>query len=431
MLKYFDWFPRVVRANQEATITIRPLHAHVNFPDDKQMHARVYSCEETGESSLHDGAEPIEMHVEDGAMTLRHVFEGEQEHVVLIFSGEESDRRNRNFFNIYSLEDDLFCRRPYKGDTHIHSFRSDGEEAPAYVVAANRKIGYDFIALTDHRNLSASLEAIAAFDGVDIDLSLFPGEEVHIPDNRIHIVNFGGNFGVNDLFASDPEKCSAEVAEIESNLTDLVPGMERFKSQYASCLWAFEKIREAGGMGVFAHPYWLAGQTYNAPEPMIAQMFQDQPYDAFELIGGAELDSYEFNLLQVARYYEERTKGRAIPVVGGCDSHGCENGRLFSWFYTIAFARSNELTDIIASVKDLYSVAVDALPDTLARAHGPFRLVKYAHFLMKHVFPQHDELCVEEGRLMLAHAGGDPDATAALGRLKGRCKNLYHHLWQV
>mgnify|MGYP003319764264 FL=1 len=77
-----------------------------------------------------------------------------------------------------------------------------------------RKIGLDFMALTDHRKNEPSLPAIRAYDGVPIDLRIYPGEEVHPPNNPVHMVNFAGSFSVNELF-EDKEKYQAEVDQIE------------------------------------------------------------------------------------------------------------------------------------------------------------------------------------------------------------------------
>jgi hypothetical protein len=193
--------------------------------------------------------------------------------------------------------------------------------------------------------------------------------------------------------------------------------------------WAFDKVREAGGLAVFCHPYWAFGAHYSLAEAYIDYIFATQPFDALELIGGFMLHETESNLLQVARYHEERARGRVLPIVGASDSHGCERGDLFGWYYTIVFSSSSELSELLATIKDGYSVAVDALPGADARVHGPFRLVKYAHYLLREIFPFHDELCVDEGRSMRQYLSGDPDAGEALARTTGRVARLYDGLW--
>ncbi|HOJ12011.1 MAG TPA: hypothetical protein PK733_15675 [Clostridiales bacterium] len=153
-------------------------------------------------------------------------------------------------------------------------------------------------------------------------------------------------------------------------------------------------------------------------------MFDTQPYDAFELLGGYHLSEVESNTLQVARYHEEISKGKKIPIVGSTDSHGCEKGSLFGWYYTIVFSHTSELQDIIGNIKSLHSVAVEALPNEKVRVYGPFRLVKYALFLIREVFPAHDALCFEEGKLMLDYISGDKSVSDKLGRLKGQTTEL-------
>jgi len=193
--------------------------------------------------------------------------------------------------------------------------------------------------------------------------------------------------------------------------------------------WTFDKIREAGGLGVFCHPYWTFGAHYSLAEAYIEHIFATRPFDAYEVIGGFNQTEPEANHLQVARYHEERARGRVFPIVGASDSHGCERGDLFGWYYTIVFAPTAELADLIDGIKAGYSVAVEALPHEQARPHGPFRLVKYALFLLREVLPVHDELCAEEGFWMHRHIAGDPTAAAGLAGCAGRCGRLYDALW--
>lgn len=417
---YFDVFPRVVRANSSQTVTVRPLFGHVRFQPGQEWTVSLIPCE--GVDGQVGRSVPLHwtLSSEEGALQIPCVFSGEQEYTLLL----EGPDRQQVDFRLFALEPDLFERKPYKGDFHMHTHHSDGVESPAYVAAACRKIGMDFMAITDHRRYAPSLEAIQAFDGVETDLRIYPGEEVHPPDNWVHILNFGGSFSVNDLFRED--RYRAEVEAIMATL-DLPEGVDRYP--YASCVWCYEQIRAGGGLGVFCHPYWVSNKRYDVPQYLTSLLFERQPYDALELIGGYHRFEIESNTLQVARYQEERARGKRIPIVGVSDSHGCETGALFGWYYTVAFSPSTDLPDLVTSIKDLYSVAVEALPGETARAFGPFRLVRYAQYLMREIFPAHDRLCLEEGRLLLAYAGGDISAAAALAALKSRTAKLYAHLW--
>lgn len=424
---YFELTPRIVRADRKATVRIRPLFDHCRFEPDAEYAVSYFPAEEFALRSGWPATSRLILKPSRGALRVPLYFEGEQEHVLLVERVSDGQRKPVGEFRLYSLAPDLFVRRPYKGDFHIHSCRSDGLESPGYVAGACRRIGMDFMALTDHRRHAPSLEAQRAYARLDVDLRIHPGEEVHPPDNPVHIVNFGGGFSLSEFFARKEKRYRREVKAVQQKLGPLPPGVNAY--QYASCLWCFDRIREAGGLGVFCHPYWFTDHRYAPAGALTSHLFRMQPFDAYEVIGGYELHAVDSNTLQVARYHDERAAGRRIPIVGASDAHGCEAGQFFGWYYTIVFAPSPGLPDVIENVKMLYSVAVEALPGAAARAYGPFRLVKYALFLLRELMPQHDELCREEGRLMLARLAGDHDAAGMLSRLKGRTGALLDSFW--
>ena len=173
-------------------------------------------------------------------------------------------------------------------------------------------------------------------------------------------------------------------------------------------------------MGIFCHPYWLTRQHYHIPGSLTDLFFERQPFDAYELIGGYPLDEVESNALQALRYQEERAHGKHLPVVGVSDAHGCDRGELFGWYYTIVFSPSPELRDLISSVGALFSVAVEHLPGTSARVHGPMRIAAYALFLLREMMPEHDRLCAAEGDAMLDYLAGNKGAAGVLEILSGQ-----------
>jgi len=50
-------------------------------------------------------------------------------------------------------------------------------------------------------------------------------------------------------------------------------------------------------------------------------------------------------------------------------------------------------------------------------------------FLLREVMSQHDEPCVEEGRLVLRHLAGDASALGSLYALVGRTATLPERYW--
>jgi hypothetical protein len=422
---YFDLSPRIVPARQTREITIRSPFGHRAFLPGETHTLHAYPM--GGIPGNYGRGQPDELPFNIQENTLRFIyhFPIEQEYTFILERVGGSQPGWKAEFHIYALEPDLYTRRPFKGDMHMHTHYSDGKESPAYVAAACRRLGMDFIAITDHGQYEPSLEAIKAYQDAPIDLRIFPGEEVHPPDNPVHMLNIGGKFSVNSMFQSSDYR--QHVQALQEQLSNLPPGVDPYF--FASCTWTFDHIRQADGLGVFCHPYWIYGNKYNVPAALTDSLFERQPFDAYELIGGYHRHEFDSNKLQVARYQEERIKGKRLPIIGVSDSHGVERDELAGWYYTILFAPSPELSDVIQGIKDLYSVAVEALPGETPRAYGPLRLVRYALFLLREIFPDHDELCREEGRLMLEYAAGNTNTASQLGIKRGRTTALYNHFW--
>ena len=122
--------------------------------------------------------------------------------------------------------------------------------------------------------------------------------------------------------------------QIDQQLGTLPAGVNRY--QYASCYWAFEKIRQGGGLGIFCHPYWFTRHRYSPAGALTSHLLETQPFDAYELLGGYDRPEIDSNTLQVARYYEERLRAMkyqlwvsVTPMVAKLDRYLVGTIRLF------------------------------------------------------------------------------------------------------
>ncbi len=424
----YDIFPMVFPADQPTEITVRPLGAHVKFPEDVRVTVhRLDSGSPNREFTSWNKTEYASPLCADGCLRFTYTAEKEGELFVRIRTG---DRRIAQL-SVYALADDLADRIPLKGDLHMHTCRSDGREDPGVVCANYRRRGYDFCVITDHHRYYPSVEAIADYAGAKCPLNILPGEEVHLRGTDVHLVNAGGTFSVNGLFewsanytetngslegrrldgsVTPPaivtaEQYEEELKAIEAEYPDCPADVEL--RSFAVCVWALRKIREAGGLGVYAHPYWIA-DMWHVPEPLNRYMLEKHPFDAFEVLGGENY--YEQNGFQTAVYYDEYRQGRIHPIVGSTDTHGStEHNRNADICSTIVFAHKNERTDIVDSIRDRYSVAVDSISKEY-RLVGEFRFQKYASFLMENYFPIHDRWAEVDSEIMRRYFFGGESA---------------------
>ncbi len=447
-LHYYDIYPKVFPAGKEVEISIKPLGAHVDFQKDREYFISINPLEDGNPShytARNNKITPECKIGDNGILTFKYNFETEQQYYIRLYDKKESININRDKIaqlSVYALNEDLCGRYPFMGDLHMHTFRSDGKQSPAVVSANYRKHGYDFFAITDHQRYYPALEAIDAFKDVPIEFNIIPGEEIHLPwvdeyINDVHLVNFGSNYSVNALVEGTqieevgedkskrsykgfpcpdvitPEEYKNQVLALADTLT-IPDNVERYA--YSSCVWIFNHIKSGGGLGIFAHPYWLSN-VFQVPETLTDYLLETHPFDAFEVLGGENY--YEQNGLQTQKYYDDLAKGRRYPIVGSTDSHSSVNNENAYVASTIVFSPLNEKDALIASIKDFYSVAVDGISKEF-RLVGDFRLSKYACFLMNEYFPLHDDLCYEEGRLMKDYACGIDGAEAALRFISGR-----------
>ena len=437
VLHDYDIFPKVFLVGETANMTVKPLGDHVAFAGDytvavlSMAHGRPEVYPQRGNIREYTVTPD-----EDGCIRITHVFPEESEYILRISKEEKVVAT----LSVYALAEDMRGRYPYRGDLHIHTCRSDGKQAPAVVAANYRKNGYDFMVISDHGRYYPSLEAIDAYADVPHEMNIVFGEEVHLPDNDVHIVNFGGKYSVNGLIDIKQQNLESDrravidnpppvltVEQYRQEVNDLIPtlnipeGIEKFT--YAACVWIFNHIRKAEGLGIFAHPYWIVG-PYQVPESFCEYMTRTHPFDAFEVLGGERY--FQHNCFQAIRYYEDKAKGIHYPIVGSTDSHNSQAehnpGALIC--STFVFAKENERAALIEAIKQEYSVAVDTISKEY-RLVGDLRLVKYTRFLLDEFTPLHDELCYEDGRLMKAYATGDPDGAEGLKFIYGRMEKLY------
>ena len=441
VLYHYDVYPKVFLGDRIQCITIQPLGKKSEFISNHSYTVQICKVKESSPKNYPERSgrsTVVTKPDENGFLRLSAYFEGEGEHFVRVY--ENPEEKPIFTLSVYSLFEDMAGRFPYRGDLHVHSCRSDGREGPKNVAAYNRAKGLDFTVISDHRRYYPSLEAMEAFGDLT-DLAIIPGEEIHLPLNDVHYVNFGGTFSVNALVtpsknaelgegmefrslggtAPDP-MTEEEFREMIRKRSESVPREhESERLSFAVLEWIYEQVTEAEGLGIFPHPFWLHPMM-QLPEDYIEFVYKNKPFDAFEVLGGST--AYSHNGFQTAFYYKMKAEGIDHPVVGSTDSHSSleinPNGNICS---TIVFAKANKRASLIEAIKDRYSVAVDTISKEY-RLVGDYRWIQYGAFLMEHYFPLHDIPCRAEGYYMNRYLAGDTRAEAILRTMKGQIAEM-------
>lgn len=336
----------------------------------------------------------------------------EQEYTLRLFSTASSACLAHA--ELYAVERDLQNQYPFKGDLHMHSFFSDGEDSPRRMAQECRRKGFDFMALTDHGKYAPSAALCREFSSMpELAMALYPGEEIHLPFHQAHILNIGGRQSVNELFAEAPEAFYDNILR-QADPGEMPPQVDPYS--FKSALWAFDRIHDFDGMSVFCHPYWRRPSGYELSTDLTESLLRTHAFDALELVSGYPLQELDSNQLQLARYQELKEKP---PIVGVSDAHAAEDCLLGS-FYTLVLAKNNQFESIRHGILSHQSVAADQIAPGPARLFGSYRLVKYFHFLQRAFFPEHDVLARQESVRMEAWNGQGNHG------LKPALDELYH-----
>jgi len=265
-------------------------------------------------------------------------------------------------------------------DLQAHSTCSDGELEPAAVVGRAAAAGVRLLALTDHDTVSGIPEALAA--AAEHDVRLVPATEISAldGDDDLHILGYqvdhtdpGLLAGLADSRADREERAGRMIAKLEDlgfrldreeldrhtaagaslgrphlaaavvghpgnrwrlereGRTEqsafleayLIPGRPAFSGRSRPTMaQAIEMIHEAGGVAIWAHPFW------DIPAP--AEVLRRLERFAADGIDGVE-GFYTSHTRHQVRVLHERAWELELLITGSADFHG-PNHRRFDRF---------------------------------------------------------------------------------------------------
>lgn len=339
--------------------------------------------------------------VESGVLTISLKLPQEDCYLCYFYIGEQQVQK----MEIYALEEDLFKRTPYKGDNHLHSYMSDGLNSPMYMAAAACQVGYDYCVITDHWHFEPSVITKEFYENTGVDFLVIQGEEVHSPDNPVHILNLGGNASVNAWWQKDESEYRNAVAkELE---TIKAPLLDKDKYTVAACQVVFDKIREVDGIAVLCHPHWILAEGFNETEDVTDYLFDHKRFDVLELIAGG---AFEVGTQMQISYYKDRD---SMPILGNSDAHGTFGIKNPLGNYTIVFAEKYTADSIKDAIRKGFTIAGNE-----NKLYGDYRLLKFGYFLQRNFYEEHKAERFQLGRSMIRMASSllneDPDRVKAV-----------------
>ena len=378
-----EMYPKVVVSHRQQTLYFRVEGAEMN-PEVRLQPMEVYTISHHPDYWSHHGDRYPWVTLAacgDGLYCADFALDAEQRYTIKVRVGETE------IYNgyIYAVDPDLAALRPYKGDVHLHTKRSDGMDEPFDAACAYRAAGYDFIAVTDHGRYYPSDELHREMSGLTHRFRVMHGEEVHPKGGSyFHIVSLDARRHVTEVFEQRPDYAAAEIDRILAE-RDLSACPDPRAA--AIRLFIVDEIHRAGGFAVLAHPFWESGGEYNYQTAECLYHLRQGHFDALELLGGNDDTGNGNNLLELV-WHDLRAEGHRIPIVGSSDAHTTTiygDYDQFSRQFTLIFAAA--YADLLPAVVDGRSVAVRRESAKHFRCVGDYRYAKYARFLMAEYYP--------------------------------------------
>ena len=433
-LAAFEVKPLIFPADAEATVTIRAENdAEKKILAEEPLYYlsdRSTWSDDTPRTGDRPLWQPLIPTRRDGEVTVSVRLPGEGWHNLRFGKLSEKGRFIKGYTNlmVYSLKPDLFAMRPWKGDIHQHSVRcGHAKLEPKVIPAYNRRVGFDFMALSEHRIQSASVEAIEAAKPWKCGMALFTAEEFHT-DGVLHSVAVGHTAGINDWQKAHPEEFKRRTDEELKKPVYREYGMDPWLQREAAMSTVLYQVaREQGAkVVVFSHPTWMViGIALEAmPLPYRNFMFEQADFDALEIpnvtTGSFHPRTFQADRLMLMNAHLTELvirRKKAVPVVAASDSHN-QTVPYFGSAYTVFFAKKCTVDEFAAAVKDLRTLGLRNAGEANYLCVGPSRLMKFEQFLEKCYWPKHDKLCREQGELLLRLAAkGDTSVLPEVARL--------------
>ncbi len=184
---------------------------------------------------------------------------------------------------------DLFGKKRYKVNLHMHTTLSDGCLTPAEAVQRYRNAGYDAVALTDHWFFGHGEESA--------DFTVLSGAEY----------NVGGGDSLAGVY----------------HIVGIGMKREPAVKKEMSAQEVINAIKEVGGLVVLAHPAW----SLNSPEQILPLLRVDAT-EIYNTISGVHMSRRADSSLIVDLL---ATRGRVYHLLAADDAHHYDNDACVSW----------------------------------------------------------------------------------------------------
>ncbi|HIP21147.1 MAG TPA: PHP domain-containing protein [Sulfurimonas sp.] len=325
---------------------------------------------------------------------------------------------------LYCLNKKMMQLRPLKGDLHMHSIYSDGRATPFAMVMASLEAGMDFVSVTDHDSYKGSLKAIEKAKQNKIDILVLRGEEVSVGGKKDmsvsqgngHILSINANKSIEDQ-RKDTQKYEKELQIIATSLKKEDIDKNIDVSHYAKNIWVINKIKEAKGISILAHPNWVYKDgKYHLHQAFYKEMLKSSHLDGVEVFGEEKIK--EHNNMTHLTALQTKNKHKYLAPFANSDAHDSDHE--IGDRFTILFAKNKSASSVVKAMKEGLCCAVFKRENYEHQFIGKDELAQYVYFLIKEYYPKHTTLKSRLAKLYMDQLINDGSFEKKINSVKKR-----------
>ena len=297
---------------------------------------------------------------------------------------------------LYCLDKVMIKLRPLKGDLHMHSIYSDGKTTPFAMVMSSLDAGMDFVSVTDHDCYEGSQNAIEKVKKNNIDILVLSGEEVSVGGEKDMSISQGNGHILSINANKSIEEQRKDSKKYEKELQEIVKILEKEKIDknidsihYAKNIWVINKIKEAKGISILAHPNWIYKDgKYHLHQAFYKEMLKSSHLDGVEVFGEEKVK--EHNNMTHLTALQTKNRYKYLAPFANSDAHDSDHevGERF----TIVFVKEKSTSSIITAIKEGLTCAIFKRENYEHQFIGKDELAQYVYFLIKEYYPKHSNL---------------------------------------
>lgn len=337
--------------------------------------------------------------------------------------------------SLYCLDEVMIKLRPLKGDLHMHSTYSDGRTTPFAMVMASLDSGMDFMSITDHDSYEGSQNAIEKVKKNDIDILVLAGEEVSVGGKKDmsisqgngHILSINANRSIENQ-RKDTKKYEKELQEIVKLLKNEKIDKDINLAHYAKNIWVINKIKEAKGISILAHPNWVYRDgKYHLHQAFYKEMLKSSHLDGVEVFGEEKIK--EHNNMTHLTALQTKNRHKYLAPFSNSDAHDSDHevGERF----TVVFVKEKSASNIITAIKDGLTCAIFKRENYEHQFIGKDELAQYVYFLIKEYYPKHSALKSRLAKLYVDQLINDESFECKINIVKQRLEDYTNKFYGI